>query len=48
MLSRDNYLVNYLKRTERTDVYDDHTNFNPFAQFWAFRMRSPEYSEQGK
>ena len=43
-------IVGFLKRTEQIDVYDHHTNFNPFTQFWTFRLRSAEYSssEQGK
>ena len=43
-------IVGFLKRSEQIDVYDHHTNFNPFARFWTFRLRSAEYSssEQGK
>jgi hypothetical protein len=25
-------IVNFLKRTEGMDVYDTHTNFNPFSK----------------
>lgn len=32
-------IVNFLKRTEKTDVYDTRTNFNPFAEFWNARPR---------
>ncbi len=30
-------VVSYLKRTEKADVYDYHTNFNPFVAFWRAR-----------
>jgi uncharacterized integral membrane protein (TIGR00697 family) len=30
-------VVGYLKRTEKADVYDRKTNFNPFAAFWKAR-----------
>jgi hypothetical protein len=30
-------IVGYLKRTEKTDVYDYKTNFNPFVAFWRAR-----------
>jgi uncharacterized integral membrane protein (TIGR00697 family) len=30
-------VVGYLKRTEKTDVYDYKTNFNPFVDFWRNR-----------
>jgi queuosine precursor transporter len=32
-------IVGYLKRVEQTDVYDYHTNFNPFAPLWNLRPR---------
>jgi queuosine precursor transporter len=32
-------IVNYLKKTEKTDVYDTRTNFNPFVEFWNARPR---------
>jgi queuosine precursor transporter len=30
-------VVRYLKRTEKADVYDYKTNFNPFVEFWRNR-----------
>ncbi len=30
-------IVGYLKRAEKSDVFDYHTNFNPFAAFWRNR-----------
>jgi queuosine precursor transporter len=32
-------IVNFLKRTEKSDVYDYKTNFNPFVEFWNARPR---------
>jgi queuosine precursor transporter len=32
-------IVNFLKRREKTDVFDNRTNFNPFAEFWNTRPR---------
>jgi queuosine precursor transporter len=32
-------VVSYLKRNEKTDVYDYKTNFNPFVEFWKARPR---------
>lgn len=37
-------IVGFLKRTEKTDTYDYHTNFNPFAHLFSFRQRPPELS----
>jgi hypothetical protein len=28
-----------LKRTEKADIYDYKTNFNPFVEFWNARPR---------
>jgi hypothetical protein len=30
-------VVGFLKRTEKTDIYDYKTNFNPFVEFWKAR-----------
>lgn len=35
-------VVRYLKRNEKTDVYDYKTNFNPFAAFWRARPGAPD------
>jgi uncharacterized integral membrane protein (TIGR00697 family) len=32
-------VVSFLKRTEKSDVYDTKTNFNPFVEFWNARPR---------
>jgi len=32
-------LVNFLKRNENMDTFDNHTNFNPFLAFWEARPR---------
>ena len=32
-------IVGFLKRTEKADVYDYKTNFNPFVEFWRARPR---------
>jgi len=32
-------IVRYLKRVEKSDVYDRGTNFNPFVEFWEARPR---------
>jgi len=32
-------IVGFLKRTEKVDVYDYKTNFNPFVEFWKARPR---------
>jgi len=32
-------IVGFLKRTEKSDVYDNKTNFNPFAELWHTRPR---------
>ncbi len=38
-------VVGYLKRAEKTDAYDNKTNFNPFTVFWRARpgTRSNDY-----
>jgi queuosine precursor transporter len=35
-------IVGFLKKTEKTDVYDVKTNFNPFVEFWHSRPGAPE------
>lgn len=32
-------IMRYLKRVEKSDVYDRGTNFNPFVEFWEARPR---------
>jgi queuosine precursor transporter len=37
-------VVGYLKKAEKTDVYDDKTNFNPFVEFWNARPGFTKFS----
>jgi queuosine precursor transporter len=41
-------IVSFLKRTEKTDVYDYKTNFNPFVEFWRARPRIGGSADESK
>jgi hypothetical protein len=40
-------VVGFLKRSEKSDVYDYQTNFNPFIEFWNARPRLRDSSPGG-
>jgi uncharacterized integral membrane protein (TIGR00697 family) len=40
-------VVGFLKRHEKSDVYDFRTNFNPFVEFWRARPRLAESETSG-
>jgi queuosine precursor transporter len=40
-------IVGYLKRSEKSDVYDYQTNFNPFVEFWKARPRLRDNTPSG-